>query len=165
MFDNVTPPVGVTTESYNYHDVLDAVEYLMLKHPDPVKVKTDHVFTPGLYSRTIKVPADTYLISFEHKTEHQFLMSSGQIVIYDENGMVFLQGPFLGKTTAGNRRFAKSITEVVWTTFHATDIYPSNNSKDSVSAAIEAVETELYNKKENIYLIKEREEAEECLEQ
>src|ERR1700761_1730516 len=105
MFDNVSPPVGITTENYSYDDVLDRVEYLMLKSPESVKLKTEHVFTPGLYSRTIKIPADTYLISYEHLTEHQFVMSSGEIVIYDKKGMIFINGPYLGKTQAGTRRF------------------------------------------------------------
>lgn len=137
----------------DYNELLDAVEFMMHEH-GLVEIEPFHAFTPGLYTRTIKVPADTFLLSNIHKTEHQFIMSCGKIVIYTEdNGIIFYEAPFLGITMSGTRRLAKTVMPTTWTSIHATNIYPRNNSKGALREAIRLVEAELYDKHENLFLI------------
>ena len=143
---------------YDYNEMLDIVECLMREH-GTVEIEPISVFTPGLYTRSIIVPPDTYLLSYTHNTDHQFIMSEGEIVIYTEDaGMVLMGGPYLGKTLKGTRRFAKTLSKVVWTSIHATDIQPKNGSKIAMRDAVKCVEAELFLKRENIFLIKAREE-------
>ncbi len=144
----------------SYDEFLDAVELQMhecgLVHIEPV-----HEFTPGLYTRSIvDIPANTWLLSHIHKTEHQFIMSKGTIVIFTNDGNMNLYGaPFLGKTMPGTRRLALTADTVTWTSIHATKVYPKNKSKRAFKEAVKAVEAELYANHENIFLIKRMEEA------
>lgn len=140
---------------YSYDDLLDAVEVQMHKN-GIVNIPIVHQFTPGLYTRSmVDVPPDTYLLSHIHNTEHQFIMSKGQIVIYSQEGaMVLFQSPYLGITDPGTRRLAKTTDYVTWTSIHATDIYPKDESQEAFDEAVRLVEIELYEKHNNIFLIK-----------
>lgn len=142
---------------FDYNETLATVEILMREH-GTIEVETIHEFSPGIYTRSIIVPPNVYLLSYVHKTEHQFIMSEGHIVIYTPDaGMVLMGGPYLGKTYPGNQRFALTLSKVTWTSIHATDIQPKNNSKRAKDAAIKLVEKELFQKNENLLLIKSQE--------
>ena len=79
-----------------------------------------HTFTPGLYSRQIFMPAGSMLTSKIHKTEHQFIVSSGRVTVYSESGSVeTLSAPHIGITKPGTRRFLLVHEDTTWTTFHA----------------------------------------------
>lgn len=144
-----------------YDTLLDAVE-VQMRQNGLVEVPIVHVFSKGLYTRSmVDVPPDTYLLSHIHNSQHQFILSKGQIVVYTEQGgMVFLQSPYLGVTEPGTRRFAKTTDCVTWTSIHATDIGPKDDSKEAFDDAVRLVESELYEKHENIFLIKVQEELE-----
>jgi hypothetical protein len=151
-------------QTYSYNDLVDCIEFEMYKN-GLFDVSMTDLFTPGMYSRTIIVPPNVYLTSLVHKTEHQYLVSKGAIVIYTEdNGMVLIQSPYLGITLPGVRRFAKTVTDVVWTTFHPTNIQPKSNSEEDINSARELVEKEIFEKYENLLLVKESEEIKLCLE-
>lgn len=95
----------------------------MLDGAEVVDIQVAHAFTPGLYSRTITIPAGTLLTSKVHKTEHPFILLSGvlRVFIEEQGEVVELAGPHRGVTKAGTRRVAYAVTECTWTTFHATD--------------------------------------------
>ena len=138
-----------------YDTLLDAVEARM-SELGTVDIPVVHVFSPGLYTRSmVDVPPDTYLVSYIHKTPHQFIMSKGKIVVYTEKeGMVILQAPYLNLTEAGTRRFAKTMDYVTWTSIHATNIQPKDDSKEAFDEAVRLVEEELFEKRENVFLFK-----------
>lgn len=141
-------------EQFDYNTALDAAEMLMRKH-GVLEIKPIHVFSPGFYTRSIIVPPNTYLLSHVHKTEHQYIMSAGEIIIYTEDGgMMLYSGPYLGKTYAGTRRFALTLSKVTWTSIYATDIQPKNKTKKAFSDAVKSVEQELFENHLNTFLIK-----------
>lgn len=146
-----------------YDELLDAVELQMHNH-GVVDIPITHVFTPGLYTRSmVDVPPGTYLLSYNHITEHQFIMSKGQIVIYTkEEGMKLVVAPYLGKTYPDTRRLAKTYDYVTWTSIHPTHIYPASDSQDDIDFAVKQVEEEIFEHRENIYLIKAQQEGELC---
>jgi hypothetical protein len=150
----------------SYDELLDAVE-LQMHLNGLVQIKPISIFTPGLYTRTIVIPPDTYLLSHIHKTEHQFFLSKGEIVIYnreDDGKLTMTQygGPWIDITYPNTRRFAKTLTETVWTSIHATNILPEDNSEKALIQAEILVEKELYEKRENIFLISYKERSELC---
>lgn len=86
-----------------------------------VECKIKHCFTDGLYSRQMTIPKDTVIISKLHKTEHQFVMSKGKMLVWNEGEKVKeISAPFAGITKPGTMRMAVILEDVVWTTFHAT---------------------------------------------
>lgn len=80
-------------------------------------------FTPGLYSRTIFMPAGSVVVSRIHKTEHQFVVSQGDCLVYSPNtGPVRIRAPHMGITKPGTHRVLVMLADTIWTTFHATDL-------------------------------------------
>ena len=61
------------------------------------------------------------LTSMVHKTEHPFVISDGVIKVTSDNeGSVIYEAPYTGITKPNTRRALHALTDVVWTTFHAT---------------------------------------------
>lgn len=99
---------------------LDEVEAQMLQG-NVVDIPVGHLFTPGMYSRTMFAKAGTVITSMIHKTEHPFVLAAGRLRIFIEGeGVVELSAPYLGVTKPGTRRLAYVVEDVIWTTFHAT---------------------------------------------
>jgi hypothetical protein len=103
---------------------IDQLEAAMVDSGLPrVECPIVHRFTPGLYTREISIPAGTLLTSMEHKLEHPFVLSKGRIkVTSDTEGSVVYDAPHTGITQPGTRRALFAETDVVWTTFHVTDL-------------------------------------------
>lgn len=81
---------------------------------------TTHRFTPGMYIREIFMPAGSLLTSEIHLTEHPFVISYGQITVWNPHtGTELFQAPHTGITLPGTRRILFCHTDVIWTTFHA----------------------------------------------
>lgn len=79
-----------------------------------------HVFTPGLYQRSIYIPAGTLLTSRVHLTEHPYIISLGVISVWsDETGWKTYCGVHMGVTKAATRRVLFAHTDTIWTTSHA----------------------------------------------
>lgn len=81
-----------------------------------------HIFTPGLYCRTIFMPAGTILTSRIHLFEHPFVISAGVVAVRDDDGeWKTFRAPHIGVTKPGTRRVLKIIEDTVWSTFHVTN--------------------------------------------
>jgi hypothetical protein len=79
----------------------------------------EHRFTPGMYSRTIFMPAGDIVISGLHITRHQYVISKGCCSVYTaEEGFVTLTAPFVGITEPETRRLLVIHEDTIWTTFH-----------------------------------------------
>ena len=100
--------------------LLDDLEVALAKLPR-VDLPVTHRFTKGMYIREIQIPAGTMLTSMVHKTEHPFVISEGAIKVTSDNeGSVIYEAPHTGITQPNTRRALHALTDVVWTTFHAT---------------------------------------------
>lgn len=87
-----------------------------------LELRVEHRFYPGLYVRTLYIPAGTLATSKIHLSEHPFVVLSGMIAVYSERtGPVVVQGPHFGETKPGDRRVGLAITDTVWVSFHATE--------------------------------------------
>jgi quercetin dioxygenase-like cupin family protein len=95
------------------------LERAMLEMPQ-VEVPTAHDFAPGLYIRTIEIPAGTVLTGHIHTTEHIFIVSKGDITIATEDGMRRVQAPFQMVCRPGLKRAGYAHTDVVCTNVHIT---------------------------------------------
>lgn len=88
-----------------------------------VECPIKHCFTAGLYSREMTIPEGTLIVSKLHKTEHQFVLSKGKMLVWNEGEKAKeINAPFAGITKPGTMRMAVVLEEVVWTTFHATKL-------------------------------------------
>lgn len=82
-----------------------------------------HRFTPGMYIREIFMPQGSLLTSKIHLTEHPFVISYGVVTVWSpDEGTKVLQAPYTGTTMPGTRRILFCHTDVIWVTFHATQL-------------------------------------------
>lgn len=108
----------IGSEQWKKIEELERVMETMPQQECPLR----HIFTPGLYCRTIFMPAGTKLTSRIHLYEHPFVISSGKVrVCDDDNGWVIFTAPHIGVTKPGTRRIIEILEDCIWSTFHVTD--------------------------------------------
>lgn len=143
------------------NDFIDKVEERMItelvgsgefeiKHREPV-----HLFTPGLYSREFTMLPGDRVTSKIHLSEHQYILSQGSAIVFQDGKEVILTAPCRGVTKAGTRRILQipdNSLPCVWTTFHRTDIMPKDESKEAVLEAVAKIEEAIIEKHENLLL-------------
>lgn len=96
-------------------------------------IKTTHTFKPGIYERTINIPAWTVLTGAAHRTDYTVRLDKGTIAVNTDSGMEILTAPATFRAKAGAKRVGRVFEDdVVW-----TDIYDNpDNCRDL--AALEA---------------------------
>ena len=52
----------------------------------PVDCPLQHLFAPGLYIRTIYIPANSVLVGKIHKHRHGNILSKGSVIVFTEQG-------------------------------------------------------------------------------
>jgi hypothetical protein len=78
-----------------------------------------HQFAPGVYMRTIFIPAGTVIVGKIHKHSHANVLSQGVVsVMTEDGGLEQLKGPLSMVSPAGCKRAVYAHTDVVWTTIH-----------------------------------------------
>lgn len=84
---------------------------------------TTHDFCPGIYARSIFMPAGTLFTSKIHKTRHFFVVTQGSCTVVDSFGnRKLIAAPYLGVTEPGTKRVLLIHEDCIWTTFHRTDL-------------------------------------------
>lgn len=79
-----------------------------------------HEFPPGLYVRTIRIPAGTVLTGKLHRHEHPNILHEGIVEVVTEfGGVERIEGPRFMISKSLTKRALVAITDVVWTTIHA----------------------------------------------
>lgn len=108
-------PVAPTREK------IEALKELMLSLPAEVKLPFDnrHDFCPGIYARTIFMPAGMVAISKIHKTQHFFVVVKGSCTVVDSHGnRQLIEAPYMGVTMPGTERALHIHEDCIWTCFH-----------------------------------------------
>lgn len=116
---------GYENKRANFKNVIDQIEAALFTIDKyfPSPIPTFHKFTPGMYIREVHVPAGCIFTSVTHKTQHPFVISQGVCDICNEIGEVNrFSAPHTGITEPGTRRVFLVHSDLVLTTFHATDI-------------------------------------------
>jgi hypothetical protein len=94
-----------------------------------------HVFAPGVYARTIMIPAGTVVVGKIHKHAHVNILSQGEVTVVTESGgRENFCGPITMVSQPGTKRAVYAHTAVVWTTIHLTDKTDLDEIEDHVIA-------------------------------
>jgi hypothetical protein len=80
-----------------------------------------HHFTEGAYAREILLPADSYVIGKIHRHAHINVISQGECYVLTEEGIKHLKAPLTFVSLPETKRVVYAVTDVVWTTVHATN--------------------------------------------
>lgn len=112
--------ISRANNSATYHEAVDSLHRRLTKLP-PADCPIVNRFTPGLYSREMIIPKGTMLIGKVHRTEHQFAVMTGRIVVWLEGGKCKkLEAGHIGTSPAGARRVGLALMDTRWITFHPT---------------------------------------------
>jgi len=113
--------LNALTESKDVGQTIDILEMALTCY-DAAKTELRHAFTPGLYSRSFDMPGGAMVISETHLTEHQYVVSKGDCLVYNalDNTVERITAPYHGVTKPGTRRVILVFEDTTWTTFHAT---------------------------------------------
>lgn len=91
-----------------------------------------HEFPPGLYVRTITIPAGTVLTGRLHRHAHPNFLHRGIVEMATEHGGIErIEGPKFMISKGLTKRALVAVTEVEWTTIHANP----NNLRDPAEIA------------------------------
>ncbi len=107
------PASGATPEQ------LARVEARMLAQPQ-LDAPVLHRFAPGVYLRSVVMPAGADVIGHEHRTEHFNLLLRGRCLVLSEGRVVELRAPAVFVSGAGVRKVLHILEETEWATVHAT---------------------------------------------
>ena len=119
------------------HGQIDAIECAMLDSGDLIDCPLVHTFTPGMYIRTIFMPAGSLVTSKIHKHEHPYSILQGRVRVFIPGvGVQELAAPFMGVTEPGTRRVLFILEDTVWATYH---LNPTNTT-DLVELEDELIE-------------------------
>lgn len=84
-----------------------------------------HEFPPGLYVRTIEIPAGVVMTGKLHRHQHPNFLHSGTVQVVTESGGVeTITGPKFMISDGWTKRALVALTDVKWTTIHAN---PTNS--------------------------------------
>jgi len=122
----------------SYDELVDHIEKAVVDNLPTMELPLVHRVTPGLYTREMFAPAGTFLTSLPHKTEHQFFISQGEIIVYQDEKWQRLKAPYHGISKAGTRRMGFVVSDVIWTTIHATEL--AEDKKYTQEEFIELIE-------------------------
>jgi hypothetical protein len=110
---------------------------------EPVECPLQHVFAPGAYARTMRIPAGTVIVGKIHKHAHLNILSQGTVCVMTETeGDRQLTGPLTMVSPPGTKRAVYAITDAVWTTVHT--LPRDNMTLDEIEAEVIAPTFEDY---------------------
>ena len=86
----------------------------------PVPHETVHTFAPGLYIRTVRLPAGSVLTGRVHRTTHGFIVTKGEMTIASEAGVQRVSAGFQCVSGPGAKRAGFCHTDVECSNVHIT---------------------------------------------
>ncbi len=118
------PKITDIAKQSDLRDKMEMFEEILSNQPN-AKFGDDacplvHTFADGMYIRQITMPADTFVSSKIHKTNHPYFVLRGNVDVVTEDGIVNIKAPHWGITKAGTKRTLHIIEETVWITCHST---------------------------------------------
>jgi hypothetical protein len=117
---DITPKKKASLPDVPFAEIVALVE--RMKQGPTLELPLQHQFTPGMYSRTLFVPAGAHIVTKVHRVEHQFVVSAGKVLVWSPGERAtMISAPYIGVTKPGTIRLALVVEDLVWTTFHPTD--------------------------------------------
>lgn len=144
--------------------VLDALQFNWSSLPQ-VDTELYHVFTKGIYTRTIKMFAGSYIISKVHNTQHQFIVSQGAVEVINilDNTMVLMEAGYLGITEPGTRRLLYVHEDCQWTTIHPLPYITGEEnswSDEQIAELVARIESDIIDVRDVSYIGTQQKEIE-----
>lgn len=102
------------------NDRIELVEAKFLLDPQ-IDCPLTHHFAPGVYLREIFMPAGTFIIGHEHKTDHLNIIVSGRCAAMVGGRYFEINAPDTFRSGPGVRKVLYILEDMRWMTIHPTD--------------------------------------------
>lgn len=149
----IAPIIDLDVKQFkDYNELVDALEKKMSDTLPSVQLPLAHTITPGLYTREMFAPKGSLIVSKIHVTDHQFIVSQGRLLVFDEytNQWSEIKAPFRGITRKGTRRIGYVLEDIVWTTMHATSLVEDKEyTQEEFVELISKIEDDIIEKRDN----------------
>lgn len=104
---------------------IEALEAGLLAHPaafvgDTEHCPLEHHFAPGVYLRTIVMPAGMFIVGHRHRTKHLNIVWSGRARVLIGSEVHEIVGPCTFVSEPGVRKVLLILEEMRWSTIHVT---------------------------------------------
>lgn len=96
---------------------IEALQRELAKLPQ-CEPQTQHYFADGMYLRTVFRRRGVCVVGKVHKKEHFFIVLSGEMSIWTEEGMKRVEGPFVWVSKPGTKRVTYAHTDATAMTMH-----------------------------------------------
>jgi hypothetical protein len=83
-----------------------------------VSLDPEHDFAPGMYVRSLKIPAGTVVVGKMHRHAHPTLLVKGEATILTNNGMERIRAPYRWISQPGAKRPVLAHTDCEFVTVH-----------------------------------------------
>lgn len=145
-------------KQFSIDEVFDMIHEELESRPQVIP-PLKHTFTKGMYCRQIVMAAGLDIVSKWHDTEHQFVVLSGEVDVFNklDGKWIPIKAPFHGITKPDTRRVLRTITDCVWMTFHPTDRFPKDDSVEALLEAVQQVEDDIIREYSNPLLAQHKE--------
>lgn len=96
------------------------LEHAIREQLRPVPYDTIHSHAPGLYIRTVRMPAGAVATGRVHTTEHVFIVTKGEMTVASEEGVRRVSAGFQCVSKPGTKRAVFCHTAVECSNVHIT---------------------------------------------
>lgn len=138
-----------------YQLTLLEIQNEMLKD-EQVELPLTHDFTPGIYMRTIFMPAGAWVIGKTHKTEHFNIIHTGRAKVMMEGDIKEISAPDMFVSGQEVKKVLYIEEDMTWSTVHRIedDWLIMDGDKIDVEATVEKLEPMMIcSKEEELKLI------------
>lgn len=113
--------LGATTaEVDNTAEKMRRLVHAVRTQLEPVECPVHHHFSPGVYARELRIPADSVAVGKMHKQENMLIMSAGEANISVGDVVTRVKAPHISVSPAGTQRAVYTITDCVFISVHGT---------------------------------------------
>lgn len=111
----IRPMVSVTSRAQ-----VERLQHEMEKFPQ-VELPPEHFFANGMYARKLSRPAGTLIAGKVHKHEHFFMLMTGDLEVWTEDGMKRIGPGTVIVSKPGTKRITLAHADSIAITVHRTD--------------------------------------------
>ena len=150
-----------STELSNYTKRLENLQQVLIENNDLENIFGDgktlvdnelipitHNFSDQLYMRQMNMPADTFVISAIHHTDHFWFLMTGRILVTTNGETIEHIAPCYEISIKGAKRLIQCVEDCVFINVHKNPTNTKNIS--NIEESVYSFNKEEYNKKEKL---------------
>jgi hypothetical protein len=100
---------------------------------EEITIDPTHMFSDGMYFRTIEIPAGTVIEGKRHRNKTMNILLKGKMTIYDGEEAHEITAPFMVESEPNTKKLGYAHEDSVWLNVHRTDSTDLNEIEKQVT--------------------------------